>query len=173
MNVFYCAAFCLPLVLSATTFDISANNEINNDFVNVETFVDFGGDTVPYVEDLFSEETESDNDIVEEITVNQTIVDNTEVLNVVNNISSRLDLLQSNIENVTLGSISDNDVSNNDVSANMLLNVSYPNEMESDLSRLTDCVVTLQWLVLLDICLPMIISCVKKITFPNRKEINK
>lgn len=173
MNVLFGVAFCLPLVLSATTFAISANNEIVNDFVNIETFIDYGGDVVPYVEDLYDDANGNENDVVEEITVNQTIVDNTEVLEVVNNISSRLDLLQSNIENVTLGTVSDNDVSHNDVSTNMLLNVSYPDEMESDLSRLTDCVVTLQWLVLLDICLPMIISCVKKITFPNRKEINK
>lgn len=173
MNVLFGFAFCLPLVLATPSIDISANNETNNDFVNIDTFVDYGGDTVPYVEDLYVEETESINDVVEEITVNQTIVDNSEVLDVVNNISTRLDLLQSNIENVTLGTVSNNDVSDNDVSANMLLNVSYPNEMENDLSILTDCVITLQWLVILDICLPMVIACIKKITFPNRKEINK
>ena len=108
MNVLLGFAFCLPLALSATTIDISANNENDNDFVNIETFEDYGGDIVPYVSDPYVEDDIS-NDVVEEITVNQTIVDNTEVLNKMDILDNRLTLLNNNFNSVLSSGISSDD----------------------------------------------------------------
>lgn len=92
--------FCgLAMVASAFINDINADSVSNNDFVQIETFEDYGGDIVPYVSDPYIEDNISD-DVVEEIIVNQTVVDNLEVLDRMDKLDSKLTLLNNNFNSV-------------------------------------------------------------------------
>lgn len=92
--------FCgLAMVASAFTNDINADTVSNNDFVQIETFEDYGGDIVPYVSDPYIEDNISD-DVVEEIIVNQTVVDNSEVIDRMDKLDSKLTLLNNNFNSV-------------------------------------------------------------------------
>lgn len=87
------------MVASAVVNDINVDTVSDNDFVQIETFEDYGGDIVPYVSDPYIEDN-SPNDVVEEITVNQTVIDNTEVLNRVESIDTKINLLNQNFMSV-------------------------------------------------------------------------
>lgn len=92
--------FCgLAMVASAFINDINADSVSNNDFVQIETFEDYGGDIVPYVSDPYIEDNISD-DVVEEIIVNQTVVDNSEVIDRMDKLDSKLTLLNNNFNSV-------------------------------------------------------------------------
>lgn len=92
--------FCgLAMVASAFINDINADSVSNNDFVQIETFEDYGGDIVPYVSDPYIEDNISD-DVVEEIIVNQTVVDNLEVIDRMDKLDSKLTLLNNNFNSV-------------------------------------------------------------------------
>lgn len=92
--------FCgLAMVASTFINDINADTVSNNDFVQIETFEDYGGDIVPYVSDPYIEDNISD-DVVEEIIVNQTVVDNLEVLDRMDKLDSKLTLLNNNFNSV-------------------------------------------------------------------------
>lgn len=92
--------FCgLAMVASTFINDINADSVSNNDFVQIETFEDYGGDVVPYVSDPYIEDNISD-DVVEEIIVNQTVVDNSEVIDRMDKLDSKLTLLNNNFNSV-------------------------------------------------------------------------
>lgn len=92
--------FCgLAMVASTFINDINADTVSNNDFVQIETFEDYGGDVVPYVSDPYIEDNISD-DVVEEIIVNQTVVDNSEVIDRMDKLDIKLTLLNNNFNSV-------------------------------------------------------------------------
>lgn len=92
--------FCgLAMVASTLVNDINVDTVSDNDFVQIETFEDYGGDIVPYVSDPYIEDSVP-NDVVEEITVNQTVVDNSEVLERMDKLDSKLTLLNNSFSSV-------------------------------------------------------------------------
>lgn len=111
--------FCgLAMVASAFINDINADSVSNNDFVQIETFEDYGGDIVPYVSDPYIEDNISD-DVVEEIIVNQTVVDNSEVLERMDKLDSKLTLLNNSFNSVLSSSDSINLKSNFSLVSNL------------------------------------------------------
>lgn len=94
------SVFCgLAMVASTLVNDIGIDTLSDNDFVQIETFEDYGGDIVPYVGDLYIEDN-FPNDVVEEIIVNQTVVDNSEVLERMDKLDSKLTLLNNSFNSV-------------------------------------------------------------------------
>lgn len=92
--------FCgLVMATTALADNIVLDTVSDNDFVQIETFEDYGGDIVPYISDPYIEDN-IPNDVVEEITVNQTVVDNSEVLERMDKLDSKLTLLNNSFNSV-------------------------------------------------------------------------
>ena len=99
---------CVAMALASITDDTIFNSVSDNDYIQIKTFEDYGGDIVPYVSDPYIEDNIS-NDVVEEITVNQTLVDNTEVLERMDKLDSKLTLLNNSFNSVLSSDISSDD----------------------------------------------------------------